>query len=128
MLRLGVTKKKEKNRHAMRTWRCPQFLRECVRIEEKRKQVSTKSQSKKRMLTNDKCQTQVNFPGGVLLGILGGGVPPGSPNPDLEFLKARFRFLLVRFYLDESANKKFLQKHFEFAHCNFFLIHLELKR
>ena len=21
-------------------------------------------------------------PGGVLLGILGGGVPPGSPNPD----------------------------------------------
>ena len=23
------------------------------------------------------------FPGGVLLGILGGGVPPGSSNPDL---------------------------------------------
>ena len=55
--------------------------------------------------TNDKCQTEVHFPkwwggGGVLLGILGGGVPPGSPNPDLDFLKARFRFLLVRFYLD----------------------------
>ena len=36
----------------------------------------------------------------VLLGILGGGVPPGSPNTDLDSLKAHFRFLLVRFYLD----------------------------
>ena len=25
---------------------------------------------------------QLDFPGGVLLGILGGGVPPDSPNPD----------------------------------------------
>ena len=51
-------------------------------------------------MTNDKCQTQVHFPRGVLLGILGGDVPPGFPNPDLDFLKARFRFQQVRFYLD----------------------------
>ena len=31
------------------------------------------------------CSTYLISRGGVLLGILGGGVPPGSPNPDTDF-------------------------------------------
>ena len=36
----------------------------------------------------------LDFPGGggVLLGILGGGVPPGSPNPDTDFRPKKCNF------------------------------------
>ena len=50
--------------------------------------------------------------GGVLLEILGGGVPPGSSNPD--------RQKLYYHYVDYSANKKNIQIHFEFAYFSFF--------
>ena len=63
------------------------------------------------------------IPWGVLLGILGGGVPPWSPNPDLvsdqkmsfsrshPFSDLAFRQTLCHNYLDQSANKKFFQMH-----------------
>ena len=50
--------------------------------------------------------------GGVLLEILGGGVPPGSSNPD--------RQKLYYHYVDYSANKKNIQIHIEFAYFSFF--------
>ena len=50
--------------------------------------------------------------GGILLEILGGGVPPGSSNPD--------RQKLYYHYVDYSANKKNIQIHFEFAYFSFF--------
>ena len=50
--------------------------------------------------------------GGVHLEILGGGVPPGSSNPD--------RQKLYYHYVDYSANKKNIQIHFEFAYFSFF--------
>ena len=37
---------------------------------------------KKSVLVNRSHLSLVQLPGGVLLGILGGGVPPGSSNPD----------------------------------------------
>ena len=86
---------------------------------------------------------------GFLLGILGGGVSPCSPNPnpisdqnmslftpvlrsgiqspcpfsDLAFEK------LYHHYLDYNSNKlkRFLKIHFEFTCFSFFLTHLELK-
>ena len=50
----------------------------------------------KRQMSDSSSFPQRRGRSGVLLGILGGGVPPGSPNPDLDSLKARFRFLLFR--------------------------------
>ena len=77
---------------------------------------------------------------GVLLGILGGGVPPGSSNPDplsdqkVSFFTPVFRPGLkeltrtdVIIHRSERA-KRFLKLQFEFAYFSFFLIHLELKR
>ena len=87
----------------------------------------------------------------VLLGILGGGVPPGSPNPDpisdqkcnfphqfsdqtskinpYPFSDLAFRQKLCGcHYLDQRANKTVLQIHFEFAYFSFLLTHLEWKR
>ena len=74
----------------------------------------------------------LSWPGGVLLGVLVGVVPPGSPNPDpfsdqkmyfstlvfrldLEnpypFLDLAFRQKLCSHYLDWRADKKILQIH-----------------
>jgi len=45
----------------------------------------------------------VGFPGGILLGIFGGGVPPAFPNPDpisdqkMPFLTPVFRPVHTRF-------------------------------
>ena len=77
---------------------------------------------------------------GVLLGILGGGVPPGSPNPDpfsdqnLSFFTPVSRpglyeippsLLTCRL---EPHQESFLKIHFEFFYFCFFLTHLELKQ
>ena len=69
-------------------------------------------------------------PGGVHLGIIGEGMPPGSPNPDsisdkkCHFLHPFFSSLLRL----EQEQKRSLQIHFEFAYFSFFLTHLELKQ
>ena len=85
--------------------------------------------------------------GGVLLGILGGAVPPGSPNADpISYQKCHFchpfsdlackihtpvfrprlesrEVDFWQVFLDWYANKKkFLKIHFEFAYFSFFLI------
>ena len=76
---------------------------------------------------------------GVLLGILSGSVPPGSPNHD----PIKFRAKIVLFHTGlktrplksqpvfipglQSTNKKILHMHCEFAYF-YFLLHLELKR
>ena len=72
--------------------------------------------------------TQQRFDPGVLLGILGGGVPPGSPNPDPQkmpvFFTPVFRPGLLSSYpfsdlafkklchqqLDQNSNKKYFLK------------------
>ena len=69
-------------------------------------------------------------PWGVLLGIFGGGVPPGSSKSWPYFRPKNIIFakeimpLLLRL---EQQHKRFLQIHFEFAYFSFFLTHLELK-
>ena len=75
---------------------------------------------------------------GVLLGILVGVFCPvlqiltlfqakkcHFPYP---FSDLAFRQKLCYHYLDQNANKKILQRHFEFAYFYFVLIHLELKQ
>ena len=89
--------------------------------------------------------------GGVLLGVLVGVVPPGSPDPDpisdqkmyfstlvfrldLEnpypFLDLAFRQKLFYHYLNWRADKKNTSNphDLEFSYFSFFPIHLELKR
>ena len=71
--------------------------------------------------------------GGVLLGILGGGVPPGSPNSDLitdqkmslstpVFRPGLCRQKMMSSLLRLERKQKILQTHFEFAYFSFFLI------
>ena len=80
--------------------------------------------------------TDLMVPGGVLLGILGGGVPLGSPNPDpisdQKMLMSTPVFrpgLQAEIMLLRLARKQqILQIHFEFVYIFFFLAHLELKR
>ena len=70
--------------------------------------------------------------GGVPQGILGGGVPTRSPNPDVKkkcnfphlFSDLAFRQKLCYHYLDWRANTKIIQLYLEFAHFSFFLTHL----
>ena len=74
----------------------------------------------------------------VLLRILGGGVLPGSPNPDptsdqeIPIFHTRFQTRPPRndvIITLERQQNIFLKIHFEFASdFSFFLIHLELKR
>ena len=86
----------------------------------------------------------------VLLGILGGGVPPGSPNPDpISDKKCHFlhpfsdqtsyihshhthfqTWPLGRSYaiITERANKQIYEFYFVFAYFSFFLTHLVLER
>ena len=71
------------------------------------------------------------------LRIIGGGVPPGSPNPDpISDQKCQFS---TRFQIWPSRNyfiitkirtgtKTFLKINLEFEYFSFFLPHLELKR
>ena len=91
------------------------------------------------------------FPGGVLLGILGGGVPPGSPNPDpISDQKMQFSTLVfdqtskihtgfqtwplgrtnVIITLDQSANKLKILRYISNSHIfrSFLLIWSLLKR
>ena len=75
---------------------------------------------------------------GLLLGILGGGVPLGSPNPDpipdqkTVIFHTLFQtsplFINITCTQIRTPTKRFLKIHFEFAYNSFFLIHLELKR
>ena len=73
--------------------------------------------------------------GGVLLGILGGGAPLGSPNPISEqtniIFQIRFQTYTGRNYdiitYNTKPTKRFLKIYFEFAYHSFFLLHLELK-
>ena len=78
---------------------------------------------------------------GVLLGIVGGGVPPGSPNPDpISHQKCCFSHPFselaskihthsqtwpLRSYVillrSEQQRKRFLKTHFQFAYFSFFL-------
>ena len=84
------------------------------------------------------CGSLLRSPGGVFLGIPGGGVLPV-----LQFLilvqtkNWHFSYLFsdlaskkfCHHYLDQKSNKKrFLKIHFIVAHFSFFLPHLELKR
>ena len=86
--------------------------------------------------------------GGLLPGILGGSVPPGSPNPDpisdwkmslphpfsdqTSKIHTRFqtcplgRNYVIITYLEHK--QKNIQIHFEFPYFSFFLTHLELER
>ena len=73
---------------------------------------------------------------GVLLRILGGGVLPGSPNPDptsdqeIAICHTSFQTLPLRSDITitlERQQKIFLKIHFKFASdFSFFLVHLEL--
>ena len=75
---------------------------------------------------------------GVLLRILGGGVLPGSPNPDptsdqeIAIFHTRFQTWPLRndiIITLERQQNRFLKIHFEFASdFSCFLVHLELKR
>ena len=75
---------------------------------------------------------------GLLLRILGGGVLPGSPNPDptsdqeIAIFQTRFQTWSLRndiIITLERQQNIFLKIHFEFASdFSFFLVHLELKR
>ena len=75
---------------------------------------------------------------GLLLGILGGGVPLGYPNPDpipdqkTVIFRTLFQtsplFINITCTQIRTSTKRFLKIHFEFAYNSFFLIHLELKR
>ena len=75
---------------------------------------------------------------GVLLRILGGGVLPGSPNPDptsdqeIPIFHTRFQTWPLRndvIITLERQQNIFLKIHFEFASdFSCFLVHLELKR
>ena len=75
---------------------------------------------------------------GVLLRILGGGVLPGSPNPDptsdqeIAIFHTRFHTWPLRndiIITLERQQNIFFKIHFEFASdFSFFLVHLELKR
>ena len=75
---------------------------------------------------------------GVLLRILGGGVLPGSPNPDptsdqeIAIFHTRFQTRPLRndiIITLERQQKRFLKIHFEFASdFSCFLVRLELKR
>ena len=73
--------------------------------------------------------TVVCRPQGVLLGIFGGGVTPGSPNPDpisdqqMSFFTPVFRPGLLGL---EQKQKMFLQIYFEFAYFSLFLNHVEV--
>ena len=75
---------------------------------------------------------------GVLLRIRGGGVLPGSPNPDptsdqeIAIFHTRFQTRPLRndiIITLERQQNRFLKIHFEFASdFSCFLVHLELKR
>ena len=86
---------------------------------------------------------------GLLLGILGGSVPPGSPNPDpvsdqkCFFFSHPFSELASKIHTHsqtlplrnmssllrlEQQQKRFFKTHFEFAYFSFFVTHLELKQ
>ena len=75
---------------------------------------------------------------GVLLRIVGGGVLPGSPNPDptsdqeIAIFHTRFQTWPLRndiIITSERQQNIFFKIHFEFASdFSFFLVHLELKQ
>ena len=88
-------------------------------------------------IAKNKTFCSVSPRGVLLLLILVGGVPPGSPNPDpisdrkMSFSRPVFRPSLMLVLLKlERKQKKFLKfvSIFEFAYFSFFLTHLQLKR
>ena len=76
-------------------------------------------------------------PWGVILGILGGGVPPRSLNSDLfqtkkygyshPFSDLPCKKIMSPLLRLELQQKRFVKIHFKFAYFSFFLGHLELK-
>ena len=79
-----------------------------------------------------------SFSRGVLLGILGWAVPPGSPNldpsPDQKnsfstpVFRPGLKAEIISSLLTFERKQKILQILLEFAYFSFLLIHLELKR
>ena len=89
------------------------------------------------LLLHSYLSTHLNT-GGVLLGIIGEGVPPSSPIPDpisdqkMSFFTPVFRHglceIISPLLRSEQEQKRFLKIYFEFAYFSFFLRHLELKQ